>query len=74
MTNEHFDIPKPVDPFYTGREDYAERLRSWFLPAPSRKQRGEKIAKAEQKRFVVYGLGGAGKTQFCSKFAQDNRQ
>jgi GTPase SAR1 family protein len=49
-------------------------LRSWFLPAPSRKQRGEKIAKAEQKRFVVYGLGGAGKTQFCSKFAQDNRQ
>jgi len=74
MTNEHFDIPKPVDPFYTGREDYAERLRSWFLPAPSRKQRGEKIAKAEQKRFVVYGFGGAGKTQFCSKFAQDNRQ
>lgn len=73
MTNEHFDIPKPVDPFYTGREDYAKRLRSWMLPSLSRKQRGTSTVKAEQKRFVVYGLGGAGKTQFCSKFAEDNR-
>ncbi|KAL1798238.1 hypothetical protein ACET3X_002275 [Alternaria dauci] len=74
IANEHFDIPKPVDPFYTGREDYAERLRSWFLPSSCQKQRVATTAKAEQKRFVVYGLGGAGKTQFCSKFAQDNRQ
>lgn len=73
VTNEHFDIPKPVDPFYTGREYYAKRLRSWMLPSPSRKQRGGSTLKAEQKRFVVYGLGGAGKTQFCSKFAEDNR-
>lgn len=74
VTNEHFDIPKPVDPFYTGREDYAKRLRSWMLPSLSRKQRGTSAIKAEQKRFIVYGLGGAGKTQFCSKFAEDNRQ
>jgi hypothetical protein len=73
VTNEHFDIPKPVDPFYTGREDYAKSLRSWMLPSLSRKQRGASTLKAEQKRFVVYGLGGAGKTQFCSKFAEDNR-
>ena len=26
------------------------------------------------KRFVVFGLGGAGKTQFCCKFASDNKQ
>ncbi len=26
-----------------------------------------------QKRFVVYGTGGSGKTQFCCKFAQDNQ-
>ncbi|RMZ68170.1 tetratricopeptide repeat domain-containing [Pyrenophora seminiperda CCB06] len=73
MTNEHFNIPKPVDPFYTGREDYAERLRSWLLPDLSSKQRGISKVQTEQKRFVVYGLPGAGKTQFCSKFAQDNR-
>jgi signal recognition particle GTPase len=27
-----------------------------------------------QKRFVVYGLGGSGKTEFCCKFALENRQ
>lgn len=27
-----------------------------------------------QKRFVIYGLGGSGKTQFACKFAQDTRQ
>ncbi|KAK9856554.1 hypothetical protein MYU51_000259 [Penicillium brevicompactum] len=27
-----------------------------------------------QRRFVIHGLGGSGKTQFCSKFAQDNRE
>ncbi|KAL5335183.1 hypothetical protein BJX70DRAFT_410666 [Aspergillus crustosus] len=26
-----------------------------------------------QKRFVIFGLGGSGKTQFCCKFAEDNR-
>lgn len=27
-----------------------------------------------QKRYVIYGLGGSGKTEFCCKFAQDNRE
>jgi len=27
-----------------------------------------------QRRFVIFGLGGSGKTLFCCKFAQDNRQ
>ncbi|KAL8995820.1 MAG: hypothetical protein Q9188_006721 [Gyalolechia gomerana] len=27
-----------------------------------------------QKRFIIFGLGGSGKTEFCCKFAQDNRQ
>jgi hypothetical protein len=26
-----------------------------------------------QRRFVLYGLGGSGKTQVSLKFAQDNR-
>lgn len=26
------------------------------------------------KRFVIFGLGGSGKTQFCCKFASDNKQ
>lgn len=27
-----------------------------------------------QKRYVVYGVGGSGKTQFCCKYAQDHRE
>lgn len=73
VANEHFDIPKPVDPFYTGREEYARRLRNWLSPGLDRKSCGTSKMQMEQKRFVIYGLPGAGKTQFCSKFAQDNR-
>jgi hypothetical protein len=28
ITNKHFDIPKPVDPFYSGCEDYENCLHS----------------------------------------------
>ncbi|KAK5110685.1 hypothetical protein LTR85_000746 [Meristemomyces frigidus] len=28
----------------------------------------------QQRRFVVHGVGGSGKTQFCCKFAQDHQQ
>ena len=74
VTNKHFDTPKPVDPFYTGRVEQAEQLKSWLLPKASQSQdkAPEKIHE-KQKRFVVYGVGGSGKTQFCCKFAEDNR-
>ncbi|MCJ1244074.1 hypothetical protein MMC30_001271 [Trapelia coarctata] len=28
----------------------------------------------QQRRFIIYGIGGSGKTQFCCKFAQDHRE
>jgi hypothetical protein len=74
IRNEHFDTPKPVDQFYTGRADQAEQLSEWFFPRTSQSQ-GKSLNKApqRQKRFVIYGIGGSGKTQFCCKFAEDNR-
>jgi GTPase SAR1 family protein len=27
----------------------------------------------QHKIFVIWGLGGSGKTQFCLKFVEDNR-
>ena len=30
--------------------------------------------KAQQKRFVIHGLGGSGKTQLYLKFAEDHRE
>ncbi|KAK1756233.1 hypothetical protein QBC47DRAFT_342927 [Echria macrotheca] len=65
--NDYFDIPQSVSTIFTGREEFLEELRLLFIP-PSTKTRKE-----FQRRFVIHGLGGSGKTQFCSKFAQDNR-
>lgn len=67
MRNKYFRIPHKVSSIFTGRDDIAQGLQKKIL-APS-----EQSLKPQQKRFVLYGLGGSGKTQFCLKFAQDNR-
>jgi hypothetical protein len=66
-SSKHFDIPQDISPIFTGQEDYLERLKSYFPVTPVDNQ------DQDQSRFVVYGVGGSGKTQFCSKFASDNR-
>ena len=64
--NKYFDLPQPVSSIFTGREDTLQELeKMMFDPVTDSDM---------QKRFVIYGLGGSGKTQFCCKFAQDNRQ
>ena len=65
--NKHFRIPA-VSSIFTGREGLLKELRM-MLFAPSAAD--ETLI---QKRFVVLGLSGSGKTQFCWKFAQDYRQ
>ncbi|KAG9251387.1 uncharacterized protein F5Z01DRAFT_278372 [Emericellopsis atlantica] len=67
VANQYFDIPQAVSSYYVGREDLLHELRDAFIqpPGPLHKQR--------QRRFVVHGIGGSGKTQFCCKFAEENR-
>ncbi|KAL8942226.1 MAG: hypothetical protein Q9211_001493 [Gyalolechia sp. 1 TL-2023] len=67
--NKHFYIPRAVSSMFSGRVDLLEDLRNTLFDAfpATEKQHA-------QKRFVVFGLGGSGKTEFCCKFAQDNRQ
>lgn len=67
--NEHFDTPKTVTSIFTGRKLYLDNLREAFDLSFSSSE-----ISAIQKRFVVFGLGGSGKTQFCCKFASDNKQ
>ena len=66
-SNHHFDIPQSVSSIFTGREVLLQELRQIFVPwrGIQRDQR--------QQRFIIQGLGGSGKTQFCCKFAQDTR-
>lgn len=62
-TNVHFYIPASVVTFFKGRQSLLEELKIHFT----------KPTGTVQKRFVIYGLPGSGKTQFCCKFAQDLR-
>lgn len=65
--NKHFLIPHNVSSIFTGRDAITKRLEERIL-SPSATD-----TPRQQKRFVLYGLGGSGKTQICLKFAQDHR-
>lgn len=64
--NRFFRIPQAVSSIFTGREGITTALQSAFW--------GSEEPPSQQKRYIIYGIGGSGKTQFCSKFAQDNRE
>ena len=64
VTNEHYVVKHSASSDFIGRVDIREKLHdSLLLYRPSK----------TQKCFVLYGLGGAGKTQIALKFAEDNR-
>lgn len=65
--NKHFAIPKAVESHYLGREVELDTLAQAFWPKAQTQNH-------EQKRFVIHGVGGSGKTQFCSKYAQEYRE
>jgi tetratricopeptide (TPR) repeat protein len=65
--NKYFKVNMRVSDIFTGREDLARELQGKILPAD------EPETPSKQKRYVLYGLGGSGKTQFCLKFANDNK-
>ncbi|CAG8058898.1 unnamed protein product [Penicillium salamii] len=66
--NKHFYMPQNVSSYYTGRQRQLEELKTTLGVLKSQERQHH------QRRFVVHGLGGSGKTQFCCKFAQDNRE
>jgi len=47
---------------FTGRNDILERLAQYLNPSIS------SVAMRTQRIFVLYGLGGSGKTQIMAKF------
>ncbi|KAA6412978.1 MAG: hypothetical protein FRX48_02721 [Lasallia pustulata] len=54
--------PRP-SPKFTGRKKYLDRLDSFFFTKTSPRQ--------ANRIFLLHGMGGAGKTQICLKFADD---
>lgn len=68
FNNKYYEIPRNPSPFFTGREEICERLRASCLPS------NISSTLRQQRRFVIYGLGGSGKTQLCLKFAENHRE
>ncbi|KAL9074561.1 MAG: hypothetical protein Q9161_002153 [Pseudevernia consocians] len=72
MSDSHSDhharirwkVPR-VSPLYTGRRELGERLTAVFLFDPSAPPRRQRI-------FVIVGIGGAGKSEVCAKFADEH--
>ncbi|KIK66872.1 hypothetical protein GYMLUDRAFT_913773 [Collybiopsis luxurians FD-317 M1] len=54
----------PVSPFFTGRQDVLLELADYF---------SSESLSTERKIFVLYGMGGAGKTQTALKFICTSR-
>ena len=52
---------------FTGREDDLHRLSTSFAARQSSQSQ-------HQRRFVLFGLGGSGKTQICLKYVQAHRE
>jgi hypothetical protein len=58
--------PKPVpapSELFTGREDVLDCMMKWFFP--------NNEWEPGRIRFVLYGLGGIGKTQIALKFLEN---
>jgi hypothetical protein len=64
----HFHIPEETSPTFVGREDLLGRLRLAFFPHNS-----SIVPGPGRKSFVIFGMGGSGKTELCCKFATDNK-
>jgi hypothetical protein len=64
-TEQHVSYqPMPChNELFTGREHYLDILRQYFVPRDKSRPR---------RSFLVYGMGGAGKTQISLKFVEDN--
>lgn len=56
--NAFFDIPRTVSSIFMGREGQLKGLR-YILDVATPQERSH-----TKKRFVIYGLGGSGRTEF----------
>src|ERR1700734_3291429 len=66
--NRYYEIPRNPSSTFTERHDVYTRLQETCLPSD------DPGFPPRQRRFVLYGLGGSGKTQLCLKFAEEYRE
>ena len=64
VKSEFYVVPHSTSTHFTGRNEVRKKLSDSLLSYQTSKT---------QQIFVLYGLGGSGKTQIALKFAEDNR-
>ncbi|KIW35358.1 uncharacterized protein PV07_02057 [Cladophialophora immunda] len=65
--NSYFLVPHLLSTFFTGREDELRSLSAAFAGR-------HPLQGHHQRRFVLFGLGGSGKTQICLSYVQSHRE
>jgi hypothetical protein len=62
--NKALHKPMPLaSRIFTGREDYLRILGQYF---------GPRVQSRPRRHFLLYGMGGAGKTQICLKYVEEH--
>jgi ATP-dependent Lon protease len=67
VMNEYYLVSRAVNEHFTGRKDIRQRLIDCLTPGRHPRSR-------KQRRFVLHGMGGSGKTQISLKFADECRK
>ena len=65
--NEYLMVPRSASTLFVGRKETAVMLRQKIIASSSQK------VQHQHKIFVILGLGGSGKSEFCLKFVEDYR-
>jgi GTPase SAR1 family protein len=65
QNNKYFEVAHHLSPVFTGQGQIGERLNTAFTPS--------EYKCSFQRRFVLFGMGGAGKTQICLQYAYTYR-
>jgi hypothetical protein len=60
--NVHWMVPRTVNSLFTGRAELVDRIQDAF-------RQGGTPMTTEQKRLVITGMGGQGKSEICIKVA-----
>ncbi|KAF2274187.1 FabD/lysophospholipase-like protein [Westerdykella ornata] len=63
--NAHWIVPCPVNSLFTGRAELTDRIQSALRNEPGT---------PKQKRLVITGIGGMGKSEVCLKIADAMRE
>jgi hypothetical protein len=64
----HWNIPRTINNLFTGRTEVLDKIKD------SLRRSNNTLSTEQQKRFIITGLGGQGKSEICLKVADELRQ